>query len=148
MTQWGGILGPQPPQDSLTGDTNSHTNTLSHGVCNCICILQVPKLSTVHLFSFHWPSFCLSIDMSIRLLWKPHSFHVGVHLWSFMLMSQRLHWHLNLNFSHFVFMSSVNPPLLYCDFVVQSFYFSLSSGIHHLSNVLHSPCLCSSVTFK
>ncbi len=70
MTQWGGILGPQPPQDSLTGDTNSHTNTLSHGVCNRICILQVPKLSTVHLFSFHWPSFCLCIDMSIRLLWK------------------------------------------------------------------------------
>lgn len=30
MTQWGGILGPQPPQDSLTGDTNSHTQTHFH----------------------------------------------------------------------------------------------------------------------
>lgn len=30
MTQWGGILGPLPPRDSLTGDTNSHTHKHFH----------------------------------------------------------------------------------------------------------------------
>jgi len=50
MTQWGGILGPLPPRDSLTGDTNLHTHTLSPGVCNRTCSLQVQNLSTVNLF--------------------------------------------------------------------------------------------------
>lgn len=56
MTQWGGILGLQPPRDNLTGDTNSHTFTLG---MNCTCVLQVLNSTTGHLFLFLSKKWCL-----------------------------------------------------------------------------------------
>lgn len=110
MTQWGGILGPQPPRDSLTGDTNSHTlYTLSHGVYNRTCSLQVQNISTVHLF--------VSYLFTIRLLYKHIRSCQCSSCWFFFFYCWCLNC-LNLKFSHFVFIHNHS--------FFPSFLFSLS----------------------
>lgn len=114
MTQWGGILEPLPPRDSLTGDTNSHTHTHFHR-----------GYATVHA-AYRYKTFqqfiCSSILFSTFALYpfissnKQTNKHIRSCQCSSCWFCFFYCWCLNWNFSHFVLIHYFFP----------SFHFSLS----------------------